>query len=156
MSNKLAELIVRTLEENPGASVIFHRRETRPAGDVVVVEVQGNGPWAVCPTRTNAAETQLWEALEDCRALRADGRPAAAAPKPDYVPTEAGEVNPLVLEWSRLRKMKAPGRFCVVCGGEQRHCRSGWVCEQGHGGADWTIGPPESGDEGATDTDATR
>lgn len=45
--------------------------------------------------------------------------------------------------WSRLPTAAAPGRFCVVCGGEQRHCSSGWVCEQGHGGADWDLGPPE-------------
>lgn len=84
MGSKLAELIVRTLEENPGASVSFHRRGTNPDGDVVVVELQGNGPWAACPTRTNAAESQLFEALEDCRGLRADERRAASVSVPRY------------------------------------------------------------------------
>lgn len=67
------------------------------------------------------------------------GSPAAGPSLEEPVP--AGEPIP----WSRLRRASAPGRSCVVCGGEQRRCRGGWVCEQGHGGADWVPGLPETG-----------
>ena len=72
-----------------------------------------------------------------------------ASEPPD--PPKEGPV-PEMCHWSRLRRAPAPGRYCVVCGGEQRHCRSGWVCEQGHGGADYTLGPPEPGAEPVTDS----
>lgn len=34
-------------------------------------------------------------------------------------------------------------RVCVVCHCPQFHCESGWVCRNGHGGADWYPGEVE-------------
>lgn len=34
-------------------------------------------------------------------------------------------------------------RVCEVCDCPQFHCASGWVCRNGHGGADWYPGKVE-------------
>lgn len=99
MSEELAKLICKTLEENPGAELKFTRTpetqadalEGTPIPDrvIVAVELKGGGRWINCRMYEQTAHEVMVESLESLRRQRADERLPPEAPKGDYVPTEA-------------------------------------------------------------------
>lgn len=86
MSQELAKLICKTLQENPGAEIKFTRRvEARflvvpetPADKVVIAaEIQGNGRWLTCPMYEDCVHEAMPAAIECLRVSRAGDRLAS-------------------------------------------------------------------------------
>ncbi len=102
MSQELAKLICKTLEENHGAELKFTRRveqsSPRSAGTsatqvVITADISGGGRWLECRMYEECAHEAMMESVECLRRARADDRSAPAAPKADYAPTEAEQAE---------------------------------------------------------------